>query len=464
MASGLCLAVVAVLLPDLGYAMKASESSEYCGSMEKSPRSIDHQDNPSGWSLVTVQVVARHGDRTPTIEVGDDQAIWNDCVTAREMLPAENATVAFNEAVVRSSKGIGKSFMSNSSCFLGQLTRRGMEQHLHFGEAIRDVYANLSLPGVRKAEVDPRVIKMRSTEIVRSRISSEALVQGVLGSGNAEGHSLQVRTRPLEEENMIPSSWNCPRYGERKKELYHSHSWRARIVMREPLRRRVDAVFKRAPIGTTYDSESMDEHFDVVQTRLCHGKQLPCAKGSGCISTRDGQRVVKEGQWEYRFVYGDGEAARLGIGDFVSELGNELRDASESFRNGSAVPYSLGVFLGHDTTIAPLYRTLFGTGPIEWPPLASSIVLELWHNPSGKFAVSAFYQGKKHTISGCGDPCLLDDFLAGPARPLDTECLPSRSRLSIPPESSLLATMEWLGLFLALIAVTVIIVAERWRT
>eukprot|EP00976_Prorocentrum_cordatum_P026955 547226-Prorocentrum_minimum.AAC.7 len=59
--------------------------------------------------------------------------------------------------------------------------------------------------------------------------------------------------------------------------------------------------------------------------------------------------------WHYSFLYKDLLLPRLAIGSFVHALANDLREAAMG-----AGRYKLGVFGGHDTTLAPLIGLLTG--------------------------------------------------------------------------------------------------------
>lgn len=71
------------------------------------------------------------------------------------------------------------------------------------------------------------------------------------------------------------------------------------------------------------------------------------------------ERVLNASDWHYSFLYRDRELPRLAIGSFVYALTKDLREAAMD-----AGRYKLGVFGGHDTTLAPLIGLLTGVQPL----------------------------------------------------------------------------------------------------
>jgi hypothetical protein len=66
----------------------------------------------------------------------------------------------------------------------------------------------------------------------------------------------------------------------------------------------------------------------------------------------------------------------LAGGRLLRELAEESRDAIVALTNGGESP-KLSVFSGHDSSILALLAVL-GAFPGEWPPVASTVLVETW--------------------------------------------------------------------------------------
>jgi hypothetical protein len=109
--------------------------------------------------------------------------------------------------------------------------------------------------------------------------------------------------------------------------------------------------------GEASFAADFDSYVDNLMTRSCHSKPLPCSRGDGeCLTLDDARAVLDEGNWQYQLVYADEELNQLTSGHFLWDLTAAMAAmvAADRGAAGQETPYKLGVFGGHDTTVAPL--------------------------------------------------------------------------------------------------------------
>ncbi|RKP08125.1 histidine phosphatase superfamily, partial [Thamnocephalis sphaerospora] len=157
---------------------------DYCQAPYPSAR--DYTPLPNA-TLVHVQVLLRHGDRAPTtIVFPNEQANWvcDDALEMTQVLdangrPQTGAYIA--RVVIPEKKPFPDSIWSSGSCLIGQLTGRGIRQHLQLGRQVRDIYVGKLgfLPSQLNEAFSKQQLYVRSSEAERTKKSGAAFLTGL---------------------------------------------------------------------------------------------------------------------------------------------------------------------------------------------------------------------------------------------------------------------------------------------
>ena len=111
--------------------------------------------------------------------------------------------------------------------------------------------------------------------------------------------------------------------------------------------------------------------WEPLQARLNHGLALPAGVTSGDVA-----RIREAAEVRYVNRATNAEGAALAGGRLLRELAEESHDVINVARGGQNKP-KLSVFSGHDSSILALLAVL-GAFPGEWPPVASTVLVETW--------------------------------------------------------------------------------------
>ena len=111
--------------------------------------------------------------------------------------------------------------------------------------------------------------------------------------------------------------------------------------------------------------------WEPLQARLNHGLPLPVG-----VTPDDVARIREAAEVRYVNRAANAEGAALAGGRLLRELAEESSDAIVASTNGGESP-KLSVFSGHDSSILALLAVL-GAFPGEWPPVASTVLVETW--------------------------------------------------------------------------------------
>ncbi|CAO3627275.1 unnamed protein product [Cunninghamella blakesleeana] len=351
----------------------------------------EYEPIPENLNLTLLQVVHRHGERTPVRSRLESiiPATWNLCDANCAMF----ATILdFNEQQGISNEGIPSKYMplqrliekktsegqykthSPGACYFGQLTNLGRNSLNSLGARLREIYIDKLnfLPD----EFDEKMIYIRSTDYPRTQESVQQMIAGGLypPSKRNNGDTLQIRIRDPRDENMY-SNPNCYKLRYMAKEFHKTVAdiYKDQFVsLSKRLKKYVDDV-------------SLDSHpsangiFDTVVAAKVHGFDLPEEFDDQLIEDLE-QIVVSE--WFYGHIHNN-EFRRLGLGRLAGEIRDRMVHRVDGTDKKNNEDYKLAVYSGHDTTIAPLLIILGGYNS-RWPPFGSSIIFELYKSNKGK--------------------------------------------------------------------------------
>ncbi|KAI8906610.1 histidine phosphatase superfamily [Powellomyces hirtus] len=348
-----------------------------------------------GGTLRLVQVVTRHGDRTPTEHLPNDDGEW-DCSDNEisESVHAFRFKQIIRTGAERGAKGWA-GFLPNTQCLLGQMTAKGIRQHVDLGAALRKLYIEklrfLSDNLDDETEAD---VYVRATDSWRTKQSAAALLSGLYPPEKLPvNFTKEMVVYPLEAETLKGRGAlaYCPRFRQLRRQMYQDPAYIGGI---ETIAPGLQSTLEKL-LGTQgkrdFNAKSIgwDSLSGFVPPRLCSGKPLPCNKDGKCMTLEQGLTAVAARQLDYTWMYRDfsSEYSKLYIGPMMGELADMARDVINS---GKGPRFQL--FSAHDSTVAAMLGFL-NTTSVLWPPLRANLIFEYWDTPAGGQSVRLMYNG-----------------------------------------------------------------------
>lgn len=331
--------------------------------------------------LKLVQILFRHGDRTPVMNYPND--------------PYKESTW---------SKYGG----------FGQLTQTGMKQHFEFGKFLRDRYSTFLDSIYSRAKT-----YVVSTDYDRTLMSAYSLLNGLYSPVEYQVWKANVSWQPIpvhttsKESDVIFYGQACPRFKQLQKEVEKSEEYKKINKRYQPM---FDVVDKNSGClekdGCAH--MNLDDDWKVqncLYVERTHGLELP----EWAKSIYD--HIFESRGWGFFFRNRSPEMARLQSGGILKDM--RLNIQKKIAANSSTDQIRL--YSGHDTYVAAMTKLLSITKVINQPPYASAVSLELRKEVNGdNYFVQAYlknntpsnpinYQNLK--IHGCETLCPLDKFM-----------------------------------------------------
>ncbi|ORX72150.1 phosphoglycerate mutase-like protein [Linderina pennispora] len=361
---------------------------------------------PSGLQVIHVDVLNRHGERTPITHkmphvtprnwnyCGDSNRMHADFLKAVDSHTGDGKPTAWQSYIFKSDeRDVGKVFGTTESqgqhasdtskttaatCSFGQLTDVGRQSMSALGTHLRDLYVNTlgflpsTLPQSHSGYAED--LYLRSTSFTRAFESLQHLLGGLYPNLPANAPTYRVNVRPANRDNMFPN-FDCKNMA--------GHLWAGEY---EQLRRDLEKI---PAVREFFDTEfNPGRHrvaistMDTLWPMRAHGMKMPEGVTDEILTRLSMMSVV---EYMYSLELSP-RLARMQIGPLVHELVGNLVTAVKADRDGAKAPPKMGVYSGHDTTVGPLL-SVFGdrkTGPavqapvgLLWPPFSASIRIEL---------------------------------------------------------------------------------------
>jgi len=387
-------------------------SYSYCGANSISVDTYVVPTTSSGepFKLRSLQLVARHGDRSPVnilpyydvayeqcdntatlgVVVGGGKVQQSGSMKRRRPLGNASGFRMMEEHPWMDHVSITNPFAQRlwqGNCMTGQLTARGQEQLQEIGAAMRSVYVDKLgyLPQTYSRKSTS--FFLRSTDVWRTRQSAQSLLSGLwpvseeeLAKNDPIDSTIPFYSFPQEVETMYNNAAACDALAKLQHEMQNESAWKKHLDVPQVWAEldRVMGIGGMATFHSTFGS-TMDNFY----TRQCHDLPLPCARNnrSDCIQQELADFVYGQGDWEYQYLYNASprskQLARLGISAFMAVI----RDTLIARATGSDEAPDFVYYSGHDSTIGPVLGALNITG-FRWPPYASNMLFELWQDPS----------------------------------------------------------------------------------
>nr|XP_022309376.1 lysosomal acid phosphatase-like [Crassostrea virginica] len=381
--------------------------------------------------LVMVNLVYRHGDRSPVVLFPKDTHQISDWPNG-----------------------------------LGWLSKIGMQQHHGLGQWLRNRY--MVENKLLNTSYRHREIQIDSSDENRCLMSAYSNLAGLYPPTDGEKFNqsinwqpIPVHTRPEKEDNVINMGMSCPRYDELLQETIASPT-----VQNEEIQNKDFYTLVRNYTGIK-DKVNINNIWKPADTLFCektHNMTLDswALEKYGNITIYEKLRLLEA--WQFHLLYYNQEMAKLKGGPLLKEMRvNMVNTSSKKNYTGP----KLYMFSGHDTTVAALLSALGLYADIPASPVyAACVMLELYKTES-YYYVEIHYKDNHQMesnastllqLKGCEKKCKLDKFLSltAPAVPVDwrRECESHHS----PSKSSIhLSTSEIISITLAVLLIVTLV-------
>ncbi|VFV20556.1 lysophosphatidic acid phosphatase [Lynx pardinus] len=349
--------------------------------------------------LKMVQVVFRHGARSPLKPLPREQAEWN--LQLLEVPPQTQ----FDYTVTNLAGGLKphspfdsqyRKTVLKGGMFAGQLTNVGMQQMFALGQRLRKSYVE-DIPFLSPT-FNPLEVFVRSTNIYRNLESTRCLLAGLFQS-QKEG-PIVIHTDEASSEVLYPNYQNCWSLQER------TRGRRQAACLQPGISEDLQKVKEGMGIANN-DGVDFLSLFDNVAAEQVHS--LPSCPTLRRFAQMIEQRAVDTAL--YVMQREDRESLQMAVGPFLHILESNLRKVMDP-ATAPGKTRKLYLYAAHDVTLMPLLIIL-GIFDHKWPPFAVDLTMELYqHRESKEWFVQLYYRGEEQVPKGCPDQlCPLDKFL-----------------------------------------------------
>ncbi|KAF3770500.1 phosphoglycerate mutase-like protein [Cryphonectria parasitica EP155] len=375
---------------------------------------------PSGLQLQQVQILLRHGERTPVsprFQNAGLRPFWPYCTAVRHMRDA---------VLERGKDGNGQVFTTlewkrrletfgpndvpviatgpggelDSVCDMGMLTDKGRLTTLELGERLRTLYVD-RLGFLPKTIDSADFIYLRATPVPRALQSLQQTFTGLYPSHTraADFPPPTILARSLSDETLLPNDSSCRRFailaqafGQRTADRWNSTEEMAYLTK---------IYGKWLPEGSpkvAVDAKPrLSGIMDTVNSTDAHGPETRLPKEFYDPKAR--RIIEKIGVEEWFSGYKESQEYRkLGVGGLLGDITARMVGSVE--QNPADGEYELthksgqghravkfGMSGCHDTTLAACLNSVGAFPGDQWPPFTSHIAFELFRRASTPTAV-----------------------------------------------------------------------------
>ncbi|KAJ2821938.1 hypothetical protein IWW50_004431, partial [Coemansia erecta] len=277
---------------------------------------------------------------------------------------------------------------TDATCGFGQLTDTGRQSMAALGANMRGLYVDALqfLPDtLHSGNSTSETLYLRTTLYTRAFESLQHTLGGLYPGLSADSPTLRVHVRPSDRDNMFPD-FDCKGMLRQFVKLNSQNAERGKGESQQLYQDMLKIPSLRAYFETEYkpsNARAAISVMDVVAPMRSHGLPLPQGIDDDLI-----ERLSRTAVAEYlNSAWQSSALARMQIGRLVHELAGNIVDAVQADRAAIAANQKrLGIYSGHDTTLAPLLavfghdaakRTHDAPAGLEWPAFAASMRIEL---------------------------------------------------------------------------------------
>ncbi|KAF8948877.1 hypothetical protein BGZ47_001613 [Haplosporangium gracile] len=388
-----------------------------------------------GAMLQKVQVLMRHGDRTPSTVLPGDKTNYNICSNPAEYnlvsspsshsLPSSSSPALRTNILVSPEENVFASSYWGGNCEVGQLTNKGSSQTRKVGQRLREIYID-QLHFLPK-RLDPEELYVRNTYIWRTRTSAENFLDGFYPphTRDAKNAVITLNTYPQSIETLILNPTACPKLGLLYQSFFKTPTYTNFFKSNYALMTKVNTILGVSKVPTV----NQTLNGDTVMPRLCNNLPLGCnpQDPSQCLTRADVIETMTQSTFLYsgifRYESTAEEIKRLAVGPILKTLSASIRatqkaasskTSSHKNKNKRRVrPFEL--YSAHDQSLDQILAVI-ASPSTPWPAYGSTVHIELWKTAAKKDVIRVLYEGKvvpAHPKLNCTlDACPLETFLA----------------------------------------------------
>ncbi|XP_046903600.1 lysophosphatidic acid phosphatase type 6 [Hypomesus transpacificus] len=352
----------------------------------------------SAYELKLVQVLFRHGARTPLKSIPDVmEAQWVPNLLEPPAHTEISYVVTDLDGGPRPPAPVEDSYRSNiltGGTFPGQLTTVGMQQLYELGQRLRKKYIQ-DTPFLSSSFSSSEVY-VRSTNIVRTIESAKCLVAGLFQQ--TQNDAVPILTTDSKSEILYPNYHGC-----KLLKLLGGHRWAESSTLPD-IAADLQLLQSALGVGLHQRLDFILIRDDMV-ARETHG--LPCPPVLHTWRNTVEQRAVD--MICHIYEPSKRENLQLCVGPLLHTLMGNMEDKLQ--KAPTEPSRKMFMYSAHDTTLMPCLMAL-GIFDMRWPPYAADITLELHQHQQTKEAfVKVSYIGQDQLIPGCsGVYCPLQEF------------------------------------------------------
>ncbi len=362
------------------------------------------QNTVKKFKLIQVQIIHRHGDRTPITPM-KDESYWSNTLPSQTLL----SKIASGTNVIRNNDQ--KEHTAGGRGVFGKLTQLGLLQMVEVGSSIREqlhldgeeddnnhhvdeeghIYLHKGCLFTNKKPLHPTKIKVTSTDFPRTLQSVQALLVGLLPDGLPEGTQIDIDARHT--DILIPDPQ--PRMSEEQVELEKLLSQREHVLQKEAeLKTLVHKVSNELKSFISDDANSSlfgigeegDSHIEERPISWIQLKEImTCLKVRGILPdsiTKEEYEIISSHvAWKWFESLSHQKLAYLAMKPFMNfimntlYLGQKLNEGSISLEEE---PPTLHIYSAHDSSLIGLICAFRLQQPSHWPEYGSYLKVELF--------------------------------------------------------------------------------------
>ncbi|KAI1335723.1 phosphoglycerate mutase-like protein [Xylariaceae sp. FL0016] len=375
---------------------------------------------PAGLELQLVQVLLRHGERSPIsarFQNAGVPAFWPYCSVTRQLKSAvldrgtnQFSTLEWKRRLESFGPGdepvlaSGPAGELDAICDMGMLTDRGRETTFDLGTRLRRLYVEqlgFMPPELRNADA----LYLRATPMPRALESLQQTFSG-LYPPHTRAPAFPppaILTRAYSDETLFPNDGNCRRFAALSRAFAQrtADRWNDTDEMAY-LNKLYGKWMPDASPRVAVDSRPrLSGIMDTINSTLAHGPETRLPKEFYDAKGRDIIEKIGCEEWFAGFRESR-EYRMLGIGGLLGDIVGRMVGSAErstadgeyeiarklddgALRNGhSDTQVRFGLSGCHDTTLAATLASLGAFDTAKWPPYTSHIAIEMFRKTESK--------------------------------------------------------------------------------
>ncbi|KAG0079376.1 Acid phosphatase-like protein 2 [Linnemannia elongata] len=333
-----------------------------------------------GATLNKVQVMIRHGDRTPSYFLPGDKTNYNICSNPAEIsimansddIQASGTPKLRTNIVVSPEDNLYASTYWPGNCEVGQLTNRGAAQTRQVGQDLRRVYVDQL--GFLSSRLDTEDVYVRNTYMTRTKMTAENFLNGLYPlNTRAKDDVITLNTYPSQIETLALNT-----------------------VANYALFSKVNTImgWNKVP---TYNQTF---NGDALMPRYCNKLPLGCSAqdATQCLTVEE--------------VLETGTLSSIRTTVAAADATNTQPGHGHSSKKRRVRPFEL--YSAHDQSLDQILSVI-AVPSTPWPAYAGTLIFETYKTAYKKDVIRVLYEGKvvpaNPKLNCTLDACPLETFL-----------------------------------------------------